>query len=94
MWSHPRIVRSSSHSHTYEKATRGAGARGLGELNAGIHGSWGLSVKNGEGDDKAAADEQAFNETLKRMLKTPPKPHEKSTAPTKPDQAEKHRKND
>lgn len=43
-----------------------------------------------------AADEQAFNATLKRMLKTPPKPHEKSTAqkPTKPDQAEKHRKND
>lgn len=41
-------------------------------------------------------DEAAFNETLKRMLKTPPKPHEKSTAqkPTKRDQAEKHRKND
>ena len=28
-------------------------------------------------------DERAFNETLQRMLKTPPKPHEKSakTAP-------------
>jgi len=27
-------------------------------------------------DEKA--DEKKFNETLKRMLKTPPKPHEKS----------------
>lgn len=30
--------------------------------------------------------EQAFNETLKRMLKTPPKPHEKAVKdkPAKP----------
>jgi len=29
-------------------------------------------------DKPLDTDEKAFNETLKRMLKTPPKPHEKA----------------
>ena len=29
-------------------------------------------------------DESRFNDTLKRMLKTPPKPHEKSATPKPP----------
>jgi len=31
------------------------------------------------GNEAEAESERAFNETLKRMLKTPPKPHEKAT---------------
>lgn len=31
--------------------------------------------------DEREADEQAFNETLKRMLATKPTPHEKSDSP-------------
>ncbi len=35
-------------------------------------------------DDPDKNDEQKFNETLKRMLNTPPKPHKKGAEP-KPD---------
>lgn len=35
-------------------------------------------------------DEKKFNDTLKRMLKTPPKPHEKrGTKPTEPKNIER-----
>jgi hypothetical protein len=36
--------------------------------------------------EESASDESRFNETLKRMLRTPPKPHEKAmpAKPTKP----------
>ncbi|WP_179295137.1 hypothetical protein [Mesorhizobium sp. WSM3868] len=36
----------------------------------------------GEKPDKDS-DEKRFNETLKRMLKTPPKPHDKKDIPRK-----------
>lgn len=50
-----------------------------------------MSVKDGDNlrmKDKvqpAETDEKRFNETLKRMLKTPPKPHkEQPDSPPKP----------
>jgi hypothetical protein len=36
------------------------------------------------GDPKGVRDERRFNETLKRMLKTPPKPHSASATKDKP----------
>ncbi|WP_189375269.1 MULTISPECIES: hypothetical protein [unclassified Mesorhizobium] len=34
-------------------------------------------------DKSVPSDEKRFNETLKRMLKTPPKPHDKKESPLK-----------
>ncbi|MCV0396179.1 MAG: hypothetical protein K5872_04615 [Rhizobiaceae bacterium] len=39
----------------------------------------GKSAQNREEAASADANEVTFNETLKRMLKTPPKPHEKAS---------------
>jgi hypothetical protein len=36
-------------------------------------------------DKDQERDESRFNDTLKRMLKTPPKPHEKADKTHKPD---------
>lgn len=46
-----------------------------------------LTGKTGEivGKLDQKADEKRFNDTLKRMLKTPPTPHEKSPKPARED---------